>query len=304
MTNSLPIIHLGGRSVGQFQIEIESKPLEYRRGWTYFALYLRDPQGRPAAQAAMDGGYEVTPVLEGIHSRGGRWVRGWIEIGDYYPVVHFIREAAPPIRLDLSEGRMDHQIFELLSEVIPPGGHLMFAYEVSYESPFHRETQACLMKGVPPVCTAQGEILFQSGFRLVKDWYLAEGGHEGPRKLWGEKPSNHAESLAFDLRTFLQILGFLSREPSPADMDLELRGRRRAVVVLGELELQSPLLDLREEVIHIYHGCSQTDDLEEATYRTCQGLGSIVENSHFEDENTRMHLKEISEACAEWVRRR
>ncbi|NIS72738.1 MAG: DUF1122 domain-containing protein [Proteobacteria bacterium] len=304
MINSLPLTHLSGRSVGQFQIEIESKPLEYRRGWTHFALYLRDQQGRPAAQAALEGGYVVTPVLEGIHSRGGRSVRGWIEIGDYYPVVHFIREAAPPISLDLSKGRMDQQIFELLSETIPPGGHLMFAYEVSYESPFHRETQAALMKGVPPVCTTQGEILFRSGFRLVKDWYLAEGGHEGPRKLWGEKPSNDAESLAFDLRTFLQILGFLSRKPSPADIELELRGRRRALGVLGELELQSPLLDLKKEVIHIYHGCSRTDDLEVATYRTCQSLESMIEISHFEDENTRMHLSEISEACAERVGRR
>ncbi len=239
------------------------------------------------------------PVLEGVYSRGGRWVKGWVEVGDYYPVVQFASGASASITLDLSERRIDRQIFQLLSETIPGGGHFMFAYEVSFDSALHRETQTSLLRGIPAVCTAQGGLLFWSGFRFVKDWYLAEGGHEGPRKLWGEKPSNDVEFRFFDQKTFFQLLEFLSRKPNAAAMGVELESRRRASEVLRELVLGSPLSALRDDVIQIYRERSQAKNLEEAADRTCQHLEGFAESSHFEDEDTRSQLNEISKLCIE-----
>ncbi len=229
---------------------------------------------------------------------GGRWVKGWIEIGDYFPIVYFERGGLQPRPFNLSEEGIDQQIFQLLSEFIPAGGHLMFAYEVSYESPFHHETLLSLMRGIPPVCTAQGQLLFRSGFRVIKDWYLAEGGHEGPRKLWGEKPSNENESRDFDLRTFLQLLGFLAQRPNPDFFSLEIGSRTRASVLLGELNLQLPLSRLGEEVSRNYHDSSRVEELEEAAHRTCQHITQFVGLSPLVDERTKGKLSEISDACS------
>jgi hypothetical protein len=66
----------------------------------------------------------------------------------------------------------------------------------------------------------------------VKDWYLAEGGHEGLRKLWGEKSLDEKEFQRFDLLTFFQLLSFLSRKTNPGSLDLELKARKRTQGVL------------------------------------------------------------------------
>ena len=44
--------------------------------------------------------------------------------------------------------------------------------------------------GSPPVVTPLGYRLFQAGVRSYRDWYISEGGREGPRKLQGFKPLN------------------------------------------------------------------------------------------------------------------
>ena len=76
MFHPFPLSHVGGRWVGQYQIQIQLKPLRYRQGWTHFSLYLKDREGRLTSQESSGGGYVTMPVLEGIHSRGGRWVKG------------------------------------------------------------------------------------------------------------------------------------------------------------------------------------------------------------------------------------
>jgi len=49
----------------------------------------------------------------------------------------------------------------------------------------------------------------------VKDWYLSEGGFEGPRKLWGEKALNETFAQTFYQKTFHQIITFLEKNPIP-----------------------------------------------------------------------------------------
>jgi hypothetical protein len=174
----------------------------------------------------------------------------------------------------------------------------MFAYEVSYDSPFHRETQEDLIKGVPPVSTAQGELLFHAGFRLVKDWYLAEGGHEGPRKLWGEKPLNGDEAREFDLRTFLQIVAFLSRKPNPASLVRERRTRSSALRIMGKLSLKPALSSLREGIVDVYRKGSRSKALETAARQTCRQIEDMFKQEWFEDGRTRERLSQIARDCS------
>jgi hypothetical protein len=285
--------------VGEYEIQIDLKPLQYRGGWTHFSLYLQDGRQRISSQRRGTGGWVATPVLEGIHSRGGRGVTGWIEVGDYYPTVNFEGNGLPPKTADLSKGKLDQGIFQLLGECVPPGGHLMFAYEVSYESSYHRETQESLTKGFPPISTSQGELLFRAGFRLVKDWYLSEGGHEGPRKLWGEKPVDEAESQDFDLRTFLQLLALLSRKPNPTQRERERLARNRALAIVGELVLEPNLSPLRQKVIHIYGRGRRRKAWKTAAYDTCRELKETLKIARFAAERAREELSEISKNCPE-----
>jgi hypothetical protein len=193
---------------------------------------------------------------------------------------------------------MDQQIFNLLSEVIPPGGHLMFVYEVPFESPFHQETQQGLLKGIPPVSTPQGILLFHSGFRWVKDWYLAEGGHEGLRKLWGEKPLDEKESRRFDLLTFFQLLSFFSQKPNPEFLELEVKAKKRARGILSELRIESTLIGIRDKLMAIYPYDLDEEAVEEASRHCCQ-LISNYKAFHFKEILIREELERISRECME-----
>ena len=298
MENDHPLMALNGSRLGHYRTNIECKPLRSRQGWTHFSLYLEDQTGRTSSLEGPNREWISTPVLEGIHSRGGRGVTGWIEVGDYHPVIHFQGLGDPSETLVLSEGKIDQKVFNLLSGIIQPGGHLMFVYEVSYESPFHQETQEGLLRGIPPVSTPQGLLLFHSGFRWVKNWYLAEGGHEGLRKLWGEKPLNEKEFLRFDLLTFFQILSFLSRKPNPEFSELESKARRRTLGILLELRIESTLSVLREKLVTIYKENLDKGTMEEASRHCCK-LIHAHKSFHFEDILVREELGRISKECME-----
>jgi hypothetical protein len=105
---------------------------------------------------------------------------------------------------------------------------------VSYETDgaVHRETLRLLEAGVPPAATPLGFLLFRSGFSLVKNWYLAEGGHEGPRKLWGEKAPDPEWESTFRQRTERQLLEFLAQPVRQGLSEDEKEARRRAETIL------------------------------------------------------------------------
>ncbi|UCD70952.1 MAG: DUF1122 family protein [Syntrophobacterales bacterium] len=157
------------------------------------------------------------------------------------------------------------------------------------------------MKGVPSVSTAQGELLFRAGFRLVKDWYLAEGGHEGPRKLWGEKPFNRIESLGFDLKTFLQLLAYLSRPPDSTSIERERRERGRALAIVKGLDLDLNLSALGKGIIRIYQKGFRSNALGKAALHTCHRIEEMLKTTYFEDAHTREKLSQISRSCSEGI---
>src|SRR5712692_3268226 len=164
-------LHATGGRV--FQVVLgELHEVRQRAGWLRFSLSLRDPNGQLSR----------TPLMIGIVSGGGRGVMPWFE-GRIYPLV----ESAEGEQFDARKAGLEAQLIKLLGNLVPAGGHLMLEYESPGQSDTHRE----LLLGVPPAATHLGALMFWAGFRgAFKDWYISEGGHEGPRKLQANKSPN------------------------------------------------------------------------------------------------------------------
>ncbi len=285
------------RRLGEFQLRLESRPLRQRVGWTGFSIFLEDRAGRTSSRKGVGGEYVFTPVVEGIHSRGGKGIKSWIEVENYFPVLHFRGGMLPEQTISLSETGADGTLFRILADLLPPGGHLMFAYDVSYESDFHRETSECLIRNVPAVCTPMGKLLFDAGLRLVKDWYLAEGGYEGPRKLWGEKPVDDGEARRFDAATFLRVLAFSVSVAGGVPGQRELNAVIRATEVLTNLELEPPLSQLRKKVAAICGECPDPETLESAARRACETVNTFRPEK-IEDVAVAKELTRIARECS------
>lgn len=194
------------------------KPVRPRVGWIYLAVAVRGDDGESSR----------TPLMMGIVSGGGRGVMPWIE-GRIYPSVEF----ADGSILDARATGLEAGLVNLIGELIPPGGHLM----IEYESPGQEDTHAELLLRVPPAATYLGAMMFRAGFRgHFKDWYISEGGHEGPRKLQANKsptPEAAREALAANLT---ELREFVQRRfpEDPDDRAIIERAQRRARELLTE----------------------------------------------------------------------
>ena len=138
-------------------------------------------------------------VVSGLYYSGSRYIKPWLEI-DYSPV---------------SGDELDETgvvLFQLLSELIPPGGHISVAYLD------HKITARALLSGVPPAATPIGYLLWLCGCRWFKDWYFAEGWKEGGIKLQGEKPLDedrkreNTQKIVAELTAFLNRAGYVEPE--------------------------------------------------------------------------------------------
>jgi hypothetical protein len=148
---------------------------------------------------------------------------------------------------------LEEELFCSLAELLPPGGHLM----CEYESPGRAETLTALAQGVPPILTPLGFTLFRAGCGAgFKDWYMAEGWTEGPRKLQGFKSlgpawwADKARALAQELLDFLSSKGgrrYLEAYPDAA---------ARARSVLQSLPLEGG--DLRDQAAQALSALTST----------------------------------------------
>ncbi len=189
-------------------------------GASYFKIYLRNAAGKVSHQ----------PVIFGLHNRGEYPAYNWIEIIRIATEVRF--GADTQVVEKLSDDDLQH-LFNHLAELIPPGGHIM----VEYDSPEQQETAKMLALGVPPVTTPLGYKLFVAGCGVsFKDWYFAEGGSEGPRKLQGYKAldEQHARLRAADMAR--QLNAFISRTQQKQISELEKVAIDRALAVLNKLK--------------------------------------------------------------------
>lgn len=194
-----PVVNPDNPLAGMKSIEVPGYRLEVvegrrnRFGARYFRILLYSGSGQGEAE----------PFITGLYHRGRYPAQNWFEI------IHVTPEIKPKNGRDLLLGiasPITLQIFKVMVDTLPPGGHAM----VEYDSPAQAETARALGAGIPPAATPTGFTLFMAGCRAgFKDWYFAEGGSEGPRKLQAYKPLNDqhlkqkALIMARELEAFL-----------------------------------------------------------------------------------------------------
>ena len=215
-----PLTELEGKKVGEYLLHLgEVKQLRLS-SWKGFELYLKKPVGILSQE----------PVIKGIFSSGAKdGVKPWMDFV-YWEELEFKKDERSVERLSLSSKGLDLGLFQTLGDLIPPGGHLMVSYEG--EGQFHRKTIKSLNIRIPAAATPLGFLLFRSGFQLIKDWHLPEGGLEGPRKLWAEKAPDSSWAKIFYDKTSVQMESFLEKERRPELRTLEEPARERASEIL------------------------------------------------------------------------
>jgi hypothetical protein len=188
-------------------------------GARYFQILLIDADGRMSEGA----------VALGLHNSGPYPGYNWADVFRYEPAPGIRGQAA-----NLRAADLEVELFRSLSGLVPSGGHLM----VEYESPAQKESERILGLGYPPVTSPLGYILFRVGCRSFRDWYISEGGREGPRKLQGSKPLNGtiAKERTETLRR--QVEECLARPESARHDEYGRTARRLARVVLEALNTE------------------------------------------------------------------
>ena len=224
---SLPGDHalgrLHGAVLGEYRLIALLGP-KNNVGSRYFQLILADGEGRLSHSAGT--GQALDPLALGIHNTGPYPAFNWIEMTQYREVVRVGGET-----LDLPAMGLDLALLELLRQFVPPGGHIM----VEYDSPTHRATARMLTLGLPPVCSPIGYLMFGIGCRSYRDWYISEGGREGPRKLQGFMPLNDEVRAAKTAKLLEELKAFLSRAESAEGNEWAKVARRTAREVLAAL---------------------------------------------------------------------
>ena len=211
-----PLGQLQGLSLGPYRLLALLGP-KNNVGARYLQLLLLDSAGRMSEE----------PVAIGLHNSGPYPGYNWAEVIRYAPTPLVGGE-----RADLRALGLEEPLFQVLSGLVPPGGHLM----VEYDSPAQKESERILGLDYPPVTSPLGYLLFRVGCRSFRDWYISEGGREGPRKLQGFKPLN--EALAEERTQALrrQVEECLAGRESPQHGERGRTARRLARAVLEELD--------------------------------------------------------------------
>jgi len=192
-----PLYVLDGKKLGEHTLRLGEVKKGAFAGVFMFSLFI-----------------EGNDIVSGLYYTGSKWIRPWMEI-DYNPVAEI-------------EG-LGEELFQILSELIPPGGHL----SVSYLN--HKVTARALSTGVPPAATPLGYLLWRSGFRWFKDWYFAEGWKEGGPKLQGEKSLNEARKRVNTQKIIDEVTDFVSKT-GYIESEIEEVCKKLGLKILEEVE--------------------------------------------------------------------
>jgi hypothetical protein len=206
-----PLLRLQRRRLARGRLRLLPGPTS-RFGALYFSVHLE-----------RGGSLSREPILTGLHHSGPYASYNWIEVAQVNDHLTF-ESSSVGLGIVISAASL-RRLMALLGELIPPGGHLM----LEYESPRWSSTARALNLGVPPAATELGDLLRAAGCAAsIRNWYIPEGGREGPRKLQGFKPldvgraRSAREARDRELREFLASLAPGARSSALAD------ARRRA----------------------------------------------------------------------------
>ena len=205
-----PLAALDGRRLGGYRLLVLLGP-KNNVGSPYFRLFLVDPGGPDLIGEP--------PLALGLYGAGPFPAYNWVELVRYEPVVSFGGE------------RLDLPLFQALSELVPAGGHIM----CEYDSPGQQATARILTLGYPQVTSPTGSLMFQAGCRSYRDWYISEGGREGPRKLQGFKPLNADIARDKSEKLRQELVELLSRPESPGPERWRDIARRLGQAALDQL---------------------------------------------------------------------
>jgi len=186
-----------------------------RFGARYFALLLETEADELSHEAA----------LSGLHRSGPLPSYNWVEVAETNGRV------ALPVgqAIEIGDDGVE-RLFALLFDILPPGGHLM----VEYDSPQRAETAVALAHSVPAIATPLGALLYRIGFGAhFKDWQIAEGGSEGPRKLQAYKPPSETDAQRWRHEAARALESFLALPD--AGSEAVQAGRKRAQALLDTL---------------------------------------------------------------------
>ncbi|MEE8336952.1 MAG: DUF1122 family protein [Dehalococcoidia bacterium] len=186
-------------------------------GARYFRLYLDSGGlGRPQE-----------PLMFGMVNSGRYPGYNWVEVIEYRERLTFDDDHG----VTVPEG-VERLVFGRLAELVPAGGHLM----AEYDSYARRMTARALAAGVPPRATPLGATLASAGCGIAfRDWYIAEGGREGPRKLQGFRALDADHQRRRDEETLAALRAFMDHS-AHLDWDLQARTRALAQEAIDELE--------------------------------------------------------------------
>jgi hypothetical protein len=206
-----PLRRLDGRPLAGGRLRLFPGPTS-RFGALYFSLHLE-----------RDGSLSSEPVLVALHHSGRYPSYNWIEVAQLNDEITFeAGDSGPPLSLGAAGL---HRLMALLGQLIPPGGHLM----TEYESPRWTSTARALNLGAPPAATELGDLLKAAGCAAsIRNWHIAEGGREGPRKLQGFKPLDEGRARAARQARDQELREFLAAPDSGTQPDSLVDARRRA----------------------------------------------------------------------------
>lgn len=215
-----PLKDLHGRPLGPFYLNVtQCEPMARRSGWRRVTFFLIDGDDVRADW----------PLIKGFYSVAGRQRGSWLDC-DFHPLQSFKGKER-----NLTNDGLALEFFRLLGEAVT--SHCMVAYEVwEHATDLHAFTEQSYRLGIPPGATPIGELLIAAGcITGFKDWYIAEGGNEGPRKLQAEKPATDAARAHAMASLARSLADYLARRPVKGAEEVELDCRRRALRLLKEL---------------------------------------------------------------------
>jgi hypothetical protein len=231
-----PLSRLEGLPLGVFSLELSVLEPMRMSGWRHFSIILRDPSGSRS----------IEPVIDGIHSLGGKGIHPWVEIAHFNGLLTF----GDNQEIDIREERLDYRLFRILHDLLEPGSHIM----VWYEGKSGKETELELQRGIPPLITPLGMVIFTAGFLSIRDFHLPEGGHEGGRKLWGERPLNEAEKEGQKEKILRETVSYFVRPIRVHLIDLELDARARVLGIYRRLGFHKDCPEIYRRFRETYSG--------------------------------------------------